>query len=647
MKKLFLTMLVFVLIFLTACTNQNCGDGVCDKITEGKLLCPQDCDPNYSVCGDGKVTGLENCENCAKDFNCGDGFECVDNNCKKIIVKPDCFINSDCNQGFECVDGNCVVKDTSSVDENVCELLNCDDYNPCTIDSCNETIGCVNSFVKDKTSCGYNQECHQGRCVQIISCSSNDDCDDGIECTIDKCNDFNHCVHTSNNSLCSDGVDCTVDECTQSGCIHTPTDIFCNDGVDCTEDICTLTGCEFYPNDFLCDDGVNSTMDYCTSKGCVHEEVDYEVCETDADCTSGVCFFGICVDCVSNDDCDNDFVCINYECVDQSSVDCVSDDDCGEGLVCINNECVNGSECVSNDDCVVGVCSDGVCVDCVSDDDCGEGLVCIDNECVVEAQRIFCDSFDSCNKALRKAKEGDIVTLTENVSKISILTFDNKNNVTFDCDNHIIEQGSFSINNSPNSVIKNCVLKNSVTSSILLSSSSDSELISIQVNGSGGDAGIIITDSPRVRILDSTILDSKNGGIFFQPGSSSGEVIDCRINNNAGTGVIAYADRIIVNNSEINENKNGGFYGKSKNGIQITNSDILNNLSGEAGVFLGNANNCLIENNSICGNEVEPGSKISIHLNSGSNNTGSKNHCDETINWRDEGEEKGCNYSCD
>jgi hypothetical protein len=46
-------------------------------------------------------------------------------------------------------------------------------------------------------------------------------CDDGIVCTIDSCDETAPgCVHALNHGTCDDGYDCTRDECTATGCIH-------------------------------------------------------------------------------------------------------------------------------------------------------------------------------------------------------------------------------------------------------------------------------------------------------------------------------------------------------------------------------------------------------------------------------------------
>ncbi|MBN2127503.1 MAG: hypothetical protein JW703_03885 [Candidatus Diapherotrites archaeon] len=311
MKKIIFLLLLSV--FLFACTSSNCGDGVCDKINEGKILCPQDCDPDYSFCGDGKITGNENCENCAEDFNCSEGFECSGKECRKksVIVEPECSIDSDCGNSFQCKSGKCIKV------HDLCAEINCDDGNPCTLNECDLITGeCVSSFVKDKTSCGSGKECYSGKCITVKYCSINSDCDDSIECTIDKCNsDTNKCSYTSNNSKCNDGIACTVDSCdVLNGCVYSLNDFACDDGIDCTANKCTLTGCVYDSNSSKCNDGIACTIDSCNIQaGCIHTLSDVK-CDDKIDCTANKCTLTGCVFTPRNELCTNTDLCKTGTC---------------------------------------------------------------------------------------------------------------------------------------------------------------------------------------------------------------------------------------------------------------------------------------------------------------------------------------------
>ena len=70
--------------------------------------------------------------------------------------------------------------------------------------------------------------------------------DDGLDCTIDRCDEILGCVHDPDNSVCDDGNACNGDEVcvVVDGCLPgTPLD--CDDGDPCTDDSCdaTLSAC--------------------------------------------------------------------------------------------------------------------------------------------------------------------------------------------------------------------------------------------------------------------------------------------------------------------------------------------------------------------------------------------------------------------
>jgi hypothetical protein len=74
---------------------------------------------------------------------------------------------------------------------------NCDDSNPCTIDSCDPTQGCVHTSNEgascdDGNECTTNDVCHDSMCG-----GSALDCNDGDPCTADSCDSTAGCVNTA------------------------------------------------------------------------------------------------------------------------------------------------------------------------------------------------------------------------------------------------------------------------------------------------------------------------------------------------------------------------------------------------------------------------------------------------------------------
>ena len=96
---------------------------------------------------------------------------------------------------------------------------------------------------------------------------------------------------------CSDNNVCTTDSCVAGFCTL-PQPVSCNDGVECTMDHCDeLLGCQNEPRANLCDDGLPCTIDSCnTVQGCVHENQpddtpceDGDSCSIDTKCLEGEC----------------------------------------------------------------------------------------------------------------------------------------------------------------------------------------------------------------------------------------------------------------------------------------------------------------------------------------------------------------------
>ena len=114
---------------------------------------------------------------------------------------------------------------------------------------------------------------------------------DGIDCTVDRCDAELGCVHEPDSDSCGDGDACTDDSCDPlEGCVYTP--VHCDDGDACTDDGCDpTTGCTSTPTN--CDDGDACTDDSCdSSAGCVHTPLncdDGDPCNGTEVCVDGTC----------------------------------------------------------------------------------------------------------------------------------------------------------------------------------------------------------------------------------------------------------------------------------------------------------------------------------------------------------------------
>lgn len=164
-----------------------------------------------------------------------------------------CTVDSFCGAGV-CIDGT---------------ARDCGDGVGCTVDSCDEDADvCVNTandglcddglWCNGAETCDDTLDCQTG-IPQII--------DDGVDCTIDSCDDILDVVlHEPNHGFCNNGLWCDgVEVCDVTLDCQDGPDVDCSDGVDCTDDSCdeATDSCENDPNDGLCDDGFSCTDDVC------------------------------------------------------------------------------------------------------------------------------------------------------------------------------------------------------------------------------------------------------------------------------------------------------------------------------------------------------------------------------------------------
>jgi cysteine-rich repeat protein len=181
---------------------------------------------------------------------CGDGFidpgeTCDDGN----ILAGDCC-DSLCQsepQGGACEDGDACTSGKTCDISGVCQggsTLTCDDGNLCTTDSCDSASGCVfqNNDVAcdDGNACTVLNICSGGFCAAGIPVS----CDDAEPCTDDSCDPGSGCVFTNNSAPCDDLSACTSDDACSAGVCEGGPELDCDDGIYCTADSCDeLTGC--------------------------------------------------------------------------------------------------------------------------------------------------------------------------------------------------------------------------------------------------------------------------------------------------------------------------------------------------------------------------------------------------------------------
>ncbi len=350
-----------------SCTTDSCNSqgGCANTPTVGSA-----CDDGNACTTAGTCNASGQCAN-TQTVGCNDQNVCTTDSCD---VNTGCV--NDKLTGTACDDGNaCTATDACAT--GTCTgtgLVECNDDNTCTVDSCNEQSGCINTVqvaadCNDNNACTATSACNAGGfCVgsDPVVCTDNDVCN-GVE----TCDPAQGCVNGTALD-CEDGQSCTVDQCDAlAGCSSTPDDVLCDDDVECTIDTCdAATGCQFTASDSLCDDtlfcngtetcdadlgcqdGTAPTTDdtvACTVDACdddtdqVTHTPDHSVCSDGDACTLDVCDAAGCSNPAADPGapCDDGDGCtVNESCLDGT---CLGGQACSEvGKLCSNGECVGG-----------------------------------------------------------------------------------------------------------------------------------------------------------------------------------------------------------------------------------------------------------------------------------------------------------------
>ncbi len=341
-----------------SCVGGACKPGPAKGCDDGNPCTDDSCDPkagcvakpNSAVCDDGNPctqgdkcnasacqAGTNACE-CQNDADCAlkpGGNPCLGKLvCDKSGAKPACVMKAgtaiDCpstldtlcsvntcdpasgacklapvNAGKGCDDGSACTNGDSCSDGS-CKpgtATNCDDANPCTVDTCDAKAGCKHApgagVCEDGNPCTLGDTCGGGACVPGTAKV----CEDGNGCTSDTCDvktgsctadgtplNGKACASSQGECAgagscaagtckagaavnCDDSNACTTDSCTPAGgCQHAAASVACTDGNPCTEDSCQNGKCTGKAK--VCDDNFTCTADSCDANGaCVYAPI--------------------------------------------------------------------------------------------------------------------------------------------------------------------------------------------------------------------------------------------------------------------------------------------------------------------------------------------------------------------------------------
>lgn len=374
-----------------ACVNGNCSGTI-----EGTCYCTKDsdCSPldlDFNVCNGTYVCINNVCISHNVPIVCTPtNNPCTENNCNPITgtckvesineQKP-CDVGNFCKTDMVCSNGSCDGKSVS-----------CDDNNDCTKDNCFEESGCDHEKLSvvacsDGNSCTGSDFCTNGICK-----GSPFECTDGVECTVDECENgacvftplngnckettpcgtfvcdpVQNCIIESDETACDDNNPCTADGCDKDGCINFVMDLPCDDGNSCTSnDECIDGTCTGIAKD--CDDNLPCSLDECANGICHNTLFDTE-CNDDNNCTVDTCTVNGCTNISSNSVCDDNNPCTT--------------DVCGTNGCAYTNlsmvACNDNNQCTTNDICALGTCKGVTICECATTADCAskeDGNIC-------------------------------------------------------------------------------------------------------------------------------------------------------------------------------------------------------------------------------------------------------------------------------
>ena len=245
----------------------------------------------------------------------------------------------------------------------------------------------------------YSASCEDGSCVGAARAR-------GSECSDGFCNGFARCLPCLDDAPgreedkgCSQDLPICAETASEPECVGCEQAFDCDDGVECTVDRCAASECENVPlpRGSACSDGIcNGEDDENSCAPCVDDAssgvdsgctLDLPRCDTSTTPRK-------CAGCVAPADCDDDNECTSEGCNDGvcEHATRLSGTPCPDGYcngvrgseLCIHKACQTDVDCEDRAACTGDVCQAGFCAYTTNDEECPpSGDVCKPNVCTV------------------------------------------------------------------------------------------------------------------------------------------------------------------------------------------------------------------------------------------------------------------------
>ena len=302
----------------------------------------------------------------------------------------------------------------------------CNDNNPCTVDTCDPASGCAynapNGTCSVASDCPFGGACIGKMCVcgGATLCNTNASCvgqnalgigtcaavcDDGNPCTINDLCTAGLCKSGTANT-CDDGNSCTVDSCNSFGCAHAAPSYTCQVAADCAEGGYCAQGTCACNGTTKCATGATCNMNGPASViglgTCMPTCSDNNVCTANDTCYQGTCQAGVAGSTIS---CDDQNPCTVDSCDPITGCAHTTAGACNDNNVCTTDTCLPGLGCVntalnvtcnSQADCVSGgTCTSGYC-ECSLNTDCAANATCVFQNAAFGVCVASCDDGNAC-----------------------------------------------------------------------------------------------------------------------------------------------------------------------------------------------------------------------------------------------------------